>query len=144
MQIIQLNSSEEIEEELLQYDQTFIRPISTRVDSLSDYAEKLFEKAYCYKVLYKGRAVGFFAFYLNTDDKFVFLTLIAVKKEYREIGIGSEILQYIDSFCNKNACESIRLEVDRMNEKALCFYKKNGYEIYSEASKYSFYMERGV
>ncbi|MDD6207947.1 MAG: N-acetyltransferase [Clostridiales bacterium] len=48
-----------------------------------------------------------------------------IKKEYRDLGIGSQFFRYIEE---KYADTVLRLEVDKDNERAIKVYEKHGYK----------------
>lgn len=54
---------------------------------------------------------------------------IAVKKEYQRKKIGSLLLERIVSIARENNVNSLSLEVDSINEKAINFYKNKGFEV---------------
>ena len=56
---------------------------------------------------------------------------IVVKDEYKNKGIGSKLLKYIE-----NNIKNITLEVRESNTTAINFYKKNGYSIVSTRHNY--------
>lgn len=52
---------------------------------------------------------------------------IAIKEDCQRQNIGSQLLSYIIQECIKNKCQDITLEVRAGNQKAINFYKKNGF-----------------
>ena len=57
---------------------------------------------------------------------------IAVSEEYKNKGIGSELLKAIENINIKN----ITLEVRKTNKIAIEFYKKNGYKVVAIRKNY--------
>ena len=75
-----------------------------------------------------------------TDKNKVYLSRLIVKKEYRNNGIGQELLKYMIAVCKKKGYQQITVGVDTDNENALHIYKKFGFEIYETAiDKYGEY-----
>ncbi len=72
-----------------------------------------------------GETAGFINIWIvggNAD-----LNNIAVKKEYRRMGLGQMLLDSALALCKE--CESMTLEVRVSNTAAIAFYKKNGFEL---------------
>ena len=57
------------------------------------------------------------------------ITNIAVKKEYRQKGIGSKIINSLINIAKEKEMIGITLEVRVSNKNALSIYKKNGFMI---------------
>ena len=68
-----------------------------------------------------------------TDKNKVYLSRLIVKKEYRNQGMGQELLKYMIALCKKKGYQQITVGVDTDNENALHIYKKFGFEIYETA-----------
>ena len=76
----------------------------------------------CYKSPHGG--------YGYVDDETPELSM-AVKERFRNQGVGSTLIQKIEAFYCKQNIQKLSLSVDKRN-KALTFYKRNGFKIYSE------------
>ncbi len=61
---------------------------------------------------------------------------ILVLEEYRGVGIADKLLKFALSDMKKSGCETVSLEVDSMNEKAINLYLKNGFIIKNIREKY--------
>ncbi len=55
------------------------------------------------------------------------LMMFAVREEYRSLGVGSKLLDYFRRAAVVEGVSSISLEVRPTNQKAIKFYKKNGF-----------------
>lgn len=64
----------------------------------------------------------------------VYLSRLIVKKEYRNQGIGQELLKYIINLCQEKGYHQITVGVDTDNENALHIYKKYGFKTYEVAT----------
>lgn len=145
MEIRQVEKVEEIWDALQRYDGSATRKLTDRVASLELYAEKLFQHAENYKMFQNDSEIGFFSFYANDMiGKRAYLALIAIDVQHQRKGNGGRALQFIMNECHTKQMNSLRLEVDKMNENSLCFYKRNGFLIVEEASDVSVIMEREV
>ena len=69
---------------------------------------------------------GFAAFYKNVDANQLYVTLICVDKQLHGQGIGSKMLEILESLKDEGF-EAIALEVVKTNQTAYHFYKKHGF-----------------
>lgn len=69
-----------------------------------------------------------------TDINKVYLSRLIVKKEYRNKGIGQELLKYMIALCKEKGYQQITVGVDVDNKKALHIYKKHGFKTYETAT----------
>lgn len=54
---------------------------------------------------------------------------VAVDNSYQRKGIGTKLLKALIKIANNHQVQTLSLEVDEKNEKAINFYKKNGFEL---------------
>lgn len=87
---------------------------------------------FVYKV--NGEFIGEGALVFDTGDpdytienKRVYVSRMIVKKEYRNRGIGSEILQFLISKAKEMGYSEMTIGVDKDNENALHMYRKYGF-----------------
>lgn len=102
-------------------------------------ADKWFEEikngnrlVYIYKI--NGEFIGEGALVLDTGDpdytiphKRVYVSRMIVKKEYRNRGIGSEILAFLIEKAKEMGFSEMTIGVDKDNVNALHLYKKYGF-----------------
>ena len=70
-------------------------------------------------------------------DKAVYIMTITVLKPYRRYGIGSKLLEKATEDCAKSrSINKMMLHVQKGNDSALEFYKKNGFIIQEELKDY--------
>lgn len=106
-------------------DKLFTPPISEGID-LKAYSEKLYAYA-SFVVCRDGKDVkGFAAFYKNVDANQLYVTLICVDKQLHGQGIGSQMLETLESL-KSEGFETVALEVLKTNQTAYHFYKKQGF-----------------
>ena len=79
-------------------------------------------------------AIGYIGVFDSFDDYNIIG--IAVEEGYQRRGIGYKLLQRIIEEAKKNNIKTISLEVDETNEKAINFYKKNGFVVTNIRKKY--------
>ncbi|SCW03335.1 LAFE_0G08152g1_1 [Lachancea fermentati] len=65
----------------------------------------------------------------------VYIEVLAVLDPYREKGIGSQLLQYIEDECKEHFQHNIYVHVAANNEDSLKWYQKRGFEIEGEILK---------
>ena len=83
----------------------------------------------CYYVLKKeDEVVGFFEVSMIKPD--CELYDIAIKKEYQGLKLSKLLMDYLFKLCRENQYETIFLEVNSINNKAINLYKKYGFEEY--------------
>ena len=70
--------------------------------------------------------VGYGGLWMIIDEGHV--TNIGVKSDFRQMGIGSEILESIIETSKEHGVEAMTLEVRRGNESAKTLYKKYGFK----------------
>jgi len=78
--------------------------------------------------------VGFASFWLMVNDAHI--TSIAVKNEYRGMGIGEALLISIIELATKSNADMITLEVRVSNEVAQALYRKYGFHVAGKRLRY--------
>lgn len=61
---------------------------------------------------------------------------IAVKEEFQGKGIGKLLLKHLIDFCKSKNVNTIFLEVNNINNKAINLYKNFGFNVYSKRKNY--------
>lgn len=64
------------------------------------------------------------------------VTNIAVREEYKKMGVGQKIVASIIKQAKEKKCDLISLEVRVSNEKAIKLYEKNGFKIVGTRKEY--------
>ncbi|MGC8600193.1 MAG: GNAT family N-acetyltransferase [Nitrososphaeria archaeon] len=93
------------------------------------------EKAAVFAARVDGALAGY-AIVVVEGDIADFWDLV-VKKEYRNIGIGTSLIKDVEKFAKEKGCVAIKLDVNAENENAIKLYEKLGYK------KVSFIMMKG-
>lgn len=110
----------------------------------SQMAEKFIEYGNLLGIKSGEEFVGFGAFYDNDQiTREAFLSMIAIKEAYRGLGVGSVLLKEISSLAKKQGMESIKLEVNKGNEKAISFYQQKQFVVVSKTDN-SYIMQKSL
>ncbi len=81
-----------------------------------------------------GEVVGYAGIYHILSEGQ--LMNIAVKEEYRRLGIAEKMFDFILEYAKENDIEVITLEVRKENDPAISFYEKLGFEKVGERPGY--------
>ena len=118
-------SVEEIHQLLQKFDKIYVPILSSQVN-IKDYALKLFERAEIIYLEQDKECIGFLAYYKNRDNYFI--TSFCVEEKYHGIGYAKRLLTYFINYIKvSNTFSSVMLEVNKLNTKAIIFYKRNGF-----------------
>ena len=82
----------------------------------------------------KNEILGFIGITKNID--FVEILNVVVKKDFRNKGIGNQLLQKIIEVAKEMKMQEIYLEVNEKNENAIKLYEKNNFKKIGERKKY--------
>ena len=122
----------------------YTSPPNERISNLDEYANKLYYNAEFF-IAINVNILGFIAFYANDRKTMVsYITQIAVKEEFQNQNIGKTLLGLCVEVSTIFGMKYIKLEVYKNNNKAIRFYRKNGFRFYGEASSKSIYMVRNL
>ena len=124
-------SQNDIFEHLKWCNEQFIPKLSEKVTIL-DYSKKIFEKAICFEAFDNQVLVGLVAAYNNTENNFLFITNVSVIKQNIGQGIAKQLIKNSIDFAQKNNINSIQLEVDKNNSKAIQLYEKMNFSLENE------------
>ena len=138
--IIKSTNLLEIYNTLVEVSSAYNPPLTESIEDLYKYAIKLSESAEFY--IAKGKIIlGCIAFYCNdTTEKVGYITQIGIKTEAQSLGIGKKLINIAYSICKEKEMKTIMLEVRKSNDKAIEFYRKQGFETSSEISMETIYM----
>lgn len=84
-----------------------------------------------FAVIEKGKVIGAAEFIAAFDRPEVFLYGFSVMEEYREKGIGTNLLIHGENYFKNYGIKTVSLTVDPKNEKAITLYKNLDYYIES-------------
>ncbi|MGL6175168.1 MAG: GNAT family N-acetyltransferase [Cellulosilyticaceae bacterium] len=75
-----------------------------------------------------NQSVGWFAYEQQANIRT--LIIIVIKKEYCNKGYATNVMSMFIEDCKKCGVESVELNVNEDNSRAINFYKKFGYQVY--------------
>jgi len=94
--------------------------------------------AYCFVVkmrrVLKHPLVGFICF-RNIEDESELLN-ICVHPQYRQLGIGKNLMQFYIGFCSKMRIRTFHLEVESLNQSAIHLYRSFSYQLVGIRKKF--------
>ena len=111
----------------------FNPPLSESLDIYS-YADKLYNHAHFISLLECDKIYGCLAYYLNDTEHFVYITFLWISEVIQRNGWGKKMFKYLQSL-TIGSFNEIRLEVTKMNSKALSFYLNIGFNIDEDREK---------
>jgi GNAT superfamily N-acetyltransferase len=86
--------------------------------------------------VYKGQEVGYLFFKQTVDIRTAWIYLMAVRKNYRRQGIGSQLIFAVQDWCRQNDYKKIMLEMQSKNYPAVRFAQKLGFEFSGYSDQY--------
>lgn len=69
---------------------------------------------------------SFFFNYYSWSGKGLYLDDLYVKEAYRQLNIGTRLLNTVIQLAREHQCKSVRWQVSRWNDNSIQFYKKMG------------------
>lgn len=110
----------------------------------TELAKKIYHSGEIIALRRNDEKIGFAAFYCNDYiNKIGFLSLFAIKKEYRGKGYAHNIFQTVIQTMRESGMNFLKLEVRKDNIKAISFYKKEGLRIVLDDEK-TIYMVKDI
>jgi len=120
-------TKEEIEAHLVLCDDTFMPPLSKRVQ-ISDYADKISTNALRFEAWTENLLVGLLAVYCNdTSNGFAYITSVSILPEFQGRRIASQLIRQGIDYLRVSGFEVLELEVDRGHGKAVRLYEEHGF-----------------
>lgn len=121
---IGVGSQNEINLHLLDCDKFFIPKLSEKVN-ISEYSEKIFNKAINFEAWDNERLIGLVSIYINEEDtSFGYITNASIINEYKNRGIASNLLKKCIKYSKDINLNWISLKVDTKNVSAVNLYNK--------------------
>ncbi|NLY66807.1 MAG: ribosomal protein S18-alanine N-acetyltransferase [Tissierellia bacterium] len=126
MKVIIREMQEKDLDRVMEIEKKAFSPPWTREAFLLELTKNLLAKYIVAEV--DGLVVGYGGVWLIIDEGHV--TNIAVDEKYRNMGIGSKIMEGLIQLCIDRNIASMTLEVRKSNEAAKALYKKFGFKEY--------------
>jgi ribosomal protein S18 acetylase RimI-like enzyme len=108
---------------IYEYDETFID------QNLEDYLVKIESNAITQMYFERGNLIGFVFYYANDDEGNAFLSLIFVEPTSQGRQIGKCLLSNSIIDLRTRSFKNYRLEVKKINVKALRLYQNFGFKV---------------
>lgn len=138
--LLPLVDKDKIKKIVYEFDGEFISSVVARSDFIQ-VLNRIVDNAFVITAFFENEIIGFCAFYINDFKcKTVYVSLIAVKKKYQGMHVGTIMMEYVKAMSRLNDFDRIRLEVDDANKNAIVFYKRNSFIYEKDASAVSKYM----
>ncbi|WP_109830749.1 GNAT family N-acetyltransferase [Reichenbachiella versicolor] len=97
------------------------------IQSFKAIRHQVREGAKYYIILSDYRPVGYLSYEVREDDAFI--SKIYVDASQRGKGIGKKAIEFTEKESKKSSLKALSLSVNKHNEVAREFYKKNGFKI---------------
>ena len=117
-------------ENVFEIEKTFF-DVTTNQTILSSFDSK---NLFYFVLFLDDEIVGFLEGSIVLDEAELFE--IAIKKDYQGKKLSLKLMDYFLSYCKEKNVETVFLEVNIVNTKAINLYEKYGFEKYSIRKKY--------
>ena len=95
---------------------------------IADYAEKLLTNGEIIIAAFEDEYVGLIGFYDNDRiNKKGYVSILGIKSRFQGMGIASKLLRMMEEHALRNQIVQCYCHVQKMSERAIKFYKSNGY-----------------
>lgn len=121
-------SEEEIFTHLEFSSKNFVPPLSSYV-SIQEYSSKIRNQSNRFEAWNNNKLVGLLAIYSNEKTKSGYITNVSVEQEFVRQGVGKELLSSCITYYRNNKFNIIDLEVFKINNRAIEFYKKHNFVV---------------
>ena len=105
-------------------------------ENVQGYQEKDLDRFFMGKkdriyVAQDSEVVGFLSVEVHHEQNhYIYLDDFSVTEKYRNMGIGTKLIDAAESYARKNGIPAVLLHVEKTNESAMGLYEKLGYTIY--------------
>ena len=114
---------------LIQCDEDFIPPLSSRV-TLNHYADKIAQKSKRFEAWHEDQLIGLVAMYCNdSENSKAFITNVSVQSAFARRGVAKKLLQQCIEHAKLNEIQQICLEVGSDNLSARRLYDRLGFNV---------------
>lgn len=123
------------------FDKSFLHSVFERTD-FEDVLQRIDTCAH-FLLAYRERPLGYAAFYCNDlCNHIAYLSMIGVDSEVQHIGIGSQLLQTVESISIRYGMKKLQLEVWKDNKGAQHFYQKHAFDFLDKETDTSYFMQK--
>ncbi len=141
MELLEIKESNTIKTIMRACAQSFYDQSVNSEERIQQLSKKFSDSACFVCAQDEGKIIGFTAFYCNDfTDKIAFLSMIIIKDEFQNRGLGNVMLIDCMNRCKEKNMDVLRLSVDCNNRRAIKFYEKKGF-VQVRTNENSFLME---
>jgi [ribosomal protein S18]-alanine N-acetyltransferase len=123
-----VTSLTEIEKTIFQYDVISKKQIRHLIKSETALVVKA--------ALYTTAIIGYLVLLRRRNSKVLRIYSLGVLPDYRNLGVGKQLLQKAEELSDNLNCECLQLEIQVQNKSALLFYLAAGYSLYGRKDGY--------
>src|SRR3989344_3865439 len=98
---------------------------------MKDFINMTFKQGKIFGYFKEGELIGVIGIAIDKKFKSGEMRHLFVNQEYRNKGIGKELLNFIEKYARKIKLKRIKLDVLADNNTAINFYNKRKYKIYA-------------
>lgn len=121
----------------LEFMDNHFKPNLSSYTDINAYAKKIDKKSIKIEIWLQKKLVGLIAGYRSKNNDF-FISNYSALPSLRHQGIALLLLKQLEDYSYENMIYSITLEVYKVNERAVSFYRKNGFKQFKNTKKTSF------
>ena len=121
-------TSDDIYFHLRECSEEFAVSLEDKVD-LREYSNKIARAAVTFEAWDDDRLIGLVAVYFNAPEIRAYITSVSVAEDYVGRGIASLLLILCICRATRRECKSIRLKVERSNDRAIALYERFRFDI---------------
>lgn len=139
---VQITDSAAICQLLYQFDCVFPH-LKEKVSDYQEYAEKLKKYAVVCTAQENGVVCGLLVVYVNDlCTKAGYISLVGLLPQWQGRNLGQLLMDYCADAAQARGMETLRLEVDLDNDRAIRFYERLGFVPWGEKKESSMHMEK--
>lgn len=129
---------------ITEFEKYLTPSLTERKIDVKAYAKKISKFGQMYGAYNsKGECCGVLAVYINDmKTQKAYLTILAVKSEYRSLNIGKNLLSIAEVKAKQQGMRELILEVRKKNCNAIEFYQAQGYNLSDKISNESYHMKK--
>jgi ribosomal protein S18 acetylase RimI-like enzyme len=112
------------------HDDDYYEKLSDRID-IDEYSQKVHEGTVQFTLYDKDVLIGFSPCYFNNiREKIGYISSITIRSGYRNLNLGSEILQRIKKYAVEHDFYAVAVQSHCQNRINGGFYEKNGFKLF--------------
>lgn len=85
-------------------------------------------------LIFDGKVIGFYECFVIPPEAELYD--IAIDEKFRGIGLGNKLLSDFETYAKNEGCNTLLLEVNKINKPAIALYEKSGFIAYGVRKNY--------